>query len=372
MNATTIDEAMMHHALTLARRGLGRTWPNPSVGAVIWQMEGGQPIIIGRGLTQKGGRPHAETQALAMAGKAARGASMAVTLEPCAHHGQTPPCAEAVVQAGIARVVSAMQDPDPRVQGGGYRILREAGIEVVNGILADEALEVNLGFIRKIVDHRPMMTLKLAQTADGYAGVAGRQLVVSSVDSKQRVHLARASHDAIMVGVGTVLADNPDLTCRLPGMMQFSPVRIVIDTHLSTPMDSRLVETCHTVPTWILIGPNVSENSVEKMRDKGVIIERVALEETGHIKLREALTILAERGLTRILSEGGPMLAEALVEADLVDSVEIYTSPDRLGREGVLAVRNGLRERIDNPHLFHAAEPVAIGRDRLVHYTRIT
>ena len=371
MNAAAIDEWMMRHALTLARRGLGRTWPNPSVGAVIWRMDDGQPTIVGRGFTQSGGRPHAETMALSMAGEAARGASMAVTLEPCAHHGKTPPCAEAIVKAGIGRVVSAMTDPDPRVDGGGHAILRAAGIEVVAGLLADEARAVNLGFIHKIVDQRPLITLKLAQTADGYAGVTGRQLMVSSANSKQRVHLARANHDAIMVGVGTVLADNPDLTCRLPGMMQFSPVRIVIDTHLSTPIDSRLVETCGTVPTWIMIGPNVSEKSVENMRSKGVIIERVSLDPSGHLNLRDALRVLAEKGITRILSEGGPLLAEALAEADCVDTVEIFTSPDRLGREGVLAVRSGLRQRIENQQLFYADEPVTVGRDRLVHYTRI-
>jgi len=371
MNAAAIDHAMMRHALTLARRGLGRTWPNPSVGAVIWRMEGNQPIIVGRGFTQSGGRPHAETEAIAMAGEAARGASMAVTLEPCAHQGKTPPCAEAIIKAGIQRVISAMTDPDPRVDGGGHALLRAAGIDVGTGVLADEARAVNLGFIHKVIDQRPLITLKLAQTADGYAGVTGRQLMVSSASSKQRVHLARANHDAIMVGVGTVLADNPDLTCRLPGMMQFSPIRIVIDTHLSTPMNSRLVETCGTVPTWILIGPNVSEKSVEVMQEKGVIIERVSSNANGHLDMRDAMRVLANRGLTRILSEGGPMLAETLVEADLVDTVEIYTSPDRLGREGVLAVRPGLRVRIENKHLFEAAEPVAIGRDRLVHYTRI-
>ena len=371
MNAPAIDEWMMRHALMLARRGLGRTWPNPSVGAVIWRMEGDHPFIVGRGYTQPGGRPHAETEAIAMAGEAARGASMAVTLEPCAHHGKTPPCAEAIIRAGITRIVSAMNDPDPRVDGGGHAILLSAGIAVVTGVLAAEARGVNLGFIHKIVDHRPLITLKLAQTADGYAGVTGRQLMVSSVGSKQRVHLARANHDAIMVGIGTVLADNPDLTCRLPGMMQFSPVRIVIDTHLSTPMNSRLVETCATVPTWIIIGPNVSEKSVELMREKGVLIERVSLNKSGHIHLPDALRLLAEKGLTRILSEGGPLLAEALVEQDLVDSVEIYTSPDRLGREGVLAVRPHLREKIENQRHFSKAEPVAIGRDRLIHYTRI-
>ena len=371
MELAAIDEAMMRHALVLARRGLGRTAPNPSVGAVIWQMDGSYPVIVGRGFTQAGGRPHAETQAIAMAGEAARGACMAVTLEPCAHHGKTPPCADAIVKAGIQRVVSALEDPDPRVKGGGHAILRQAGIEVVTGVCEAEALAVTLGFIRKIVDHRPLVTLKLAQTADGYAGVAGSQLMVSSVASKQRVHLARAAHDAIMVGVGTVLADNPDLTCRLAGMMQFSPVRIVIDTHLDTPLDSRLVETCRSVPTWIVTGPEPSEEKAEAFRAQGVVIERVALGPHGRIDVMAALHLLAERGLTRILSEGGPMLAEALVVADAVDDISIYTSPKPLGREGIVAMRPGLKKALADKKRFMASKPITIGRDSLVHYTRV-
>ena len=371
MGIMTIDEAMMRHALVLARRGLGRTWPNPSVGAVIWRMEGGEPVILGRGFTQAGGRPHAETQALAMAGEAARGASMAVTLEPCAHHGQTPPCADAIVRAGIGRVVSALDDPDPRVNGGGYLILRQAGIEVVTDVCSQEARAVTLGFLRNMIDHRPMVTLKLAQTLDGYEGVEGSQLMVSSSTSKQRVHLARAAHDAIMVGVGTVVADNPDLTCRLPGMMPFSPVRIVIDTHLVTPMESRLVATCRAVPTWLITGPDTSEDKAERFRAEGVVVERSELGPDGRLKMASVLRLLAERGLTRILSEGGPMVAEALVAADLVDSVTIYTSPEPLGREGIVALRPQLKKALADRKRFFASQPSMSGRDTLVQYTRI-
>jgi diaminohydroxyphosphoribosylaminopyrimidine deaminase/5-amino-6-(5-phosphoribosylamino)uracil reductase len=370
MDAALIDRAMMRHALVLARRGLGRTWPNPTVGAVIWQMDGDQPIIVGRGFTQPGGRPHAETQAIAMAGESARGASMAVTLEPCAHHGKTPPCAEAIVAAGIVRVVSALEDPDPRVKGGGHAILRNAGLDVSIGVLAEEARAVNLGFLSKILDHRPMVTLKLAQTADGFAGVMGQQLMVSSSVSKQRVHLARAAHDAIMVGVGTVLADNPDLTCRLPGMMPFLPVRVVLDTHLATPLGCRLVETCDTVPTWIVTGPDTPNEKIEAFRKTGVIIERAALGKDGRIDIRDALKVLASRGLTRILSEGGPMLAEALARADVIDSVEIYTSPERLNREGIAALRPGLQAALGDASRFEVSHKVTSGRDTLVHYSR--
>jgi diaminohydroxyphosphoribosylaminopyrimidine deaminase/5-amino-6-(5-phosphoribosylamino)uracil reductase len=333
-------------------------------------MDGEQPIIVGRGFTQAGGRPHAETEALAMAGQAARGASMVVTLEPCAHHGQTPPCAEAIVAAGIIRVVSALEDPDPRVKGGGHAILRNAGLDVSVGVMAEEARAVNLGFLRKILDHRPMVTLKLAQTADGYAGVIGQQLMVSSNASKQRVYLARAVHDAIMVGVGTVLADNPDLTCRLPGMMPYSPVRVVLDTHLSTPLGCRLVETCRTVPTWIVTGPDTPHEKTEAFRNAGVMIERAALGQDGRIDVRDTLKVLANRGLTRILSEGGPMLAEALANADVIDSVEIYTSPERLNREGIAALRPGLQAALGDASRFEVSHIVTSGRDTLMHYTR--
>jgi len=371
MDAAAIDDAMMRHALVLARRGLGRTWPNPSVGAVIWRVENSEPVIVGRGFTQPGGRPHAETQALAMAGEAARGASMAVTLEPCAHHGQTPPCADAIVRAGIAWVVSALDDPDPRVNGGGYAILRQAGVEVATGVCTDEARAVTLGFLRKIVDRRPMVTLKLAQTSDGYAGVEGQQLMVSSSTSKHQVHLARAAHDAIMVGVGTVVADNPDLTCRLPGMMPFSPVRIVIDTHLVTPMESRLVATCRSVPTWIITGPDTPESKIAGFRAEGVVVEQSELGADGRLNMTAVLHLLAARGVTRILSEGGPMLAEALVKADVVDAVTVYTSPEPLGREGIVALRPGLKKALKDKKRFIASTPTMSGRDTLVQYTRI-
>ena len=221
----------MRHALSLARRGLGNTWPNPAVGAVIWHMTPDGPVIVGRGFTQPGGRPHAEPMALQMAGEAARGASMAVTLEPCSHHGKTPPCADAICDAGMARVVSAIEDPDPRVNGRGHIHLRAHGVEVVVGPLARDARLVNLGFIRRIVDGRPLVTVKLASTADGFAarlktGNSGvERLLITGADANARVHLMRAEHDAVVVGINTVLDDDPLLTCRLPGLEHRSPVR---------------------------------------------------------------------------------------------------------------------------------------------------
>lgn len=371
MNAKHIDEMMMRHALTLAYRGLGHTWPNPSVGAVIWQMHGDHPIIVGRGYTQKGGRPHAETEALRMAGDAARGASLAVTLEPCAHHGKTPPCAQALVNAGIARVVSALEDPDPRVRGEGYRILRDARIAVTTDILKEEAERVNQGFLLRVRENRPLITLKLAQTADGFAGADGKPLMISSAPSKHHVHLQRASHDAIMVGVGTVISDDPDLTCRLPGMMHLSPLRVIIDTHLDTPPTARVIETASKVPTLLVAADDASQERETALMKDGVRVIRVTKDRHSHVDVKAAMAALAEIGITRIFSEGGPTLAEALVINDLVDSIEIIKSPDALGRAGTIALRPGLKSALSDPKRFVALPLRELGRDHVHYFERV-
>ena len=245
------DRRFMDLALSLGRRGLGRTWPNPAVGAVIVK----DGVIVGRGWTQPGGRPHAEVEALRRAGEAARGATLYVTLEPCSHHGKTPPCADAVIAAGITRVVSALEDPNPEVAGEGHGRLRAAGIAVEVGVGAEEARRDHAGHIRRMRQGRPQVMLKLAISADGKAGVAGRKPVAITGESvRERVHLLRAHSDAIMVGIGTVLADDPMLTCRLPGMAEDSPVRIVADSMLRLPVNSRLVRSAYETPVWALTG----------------------------------------------------------------------------------------------------------------------
>ncbi|MFZ0115020.1 MAG: bifunctional diaminohydroxyphosphoribosylaminopyrimidine deaminase/5-amino-6-(5-phosphoribosylamino)uracil reductase RibD, partial [Xanthobacteraceae bacterium] len=244
---TDSDVRFMAQALALGRRGLGRTWPNPAVGAVIVRSDA--PIIVGRGNTEAGGRPHAETQALARAGAAAAGATLYVSLEPCSHHGKTPPCADAIVMAGIARVVSALEDPNPEVAGRGHARLRAAGIAVEVGVGAAEACRVHAGHIRRVHDHRPHVTLKLAVSADGKAGLSGRRpAVISGEAVRAQVHLMRAVNDAILVGIGTVIADDPLLTCRLPGMAGRSPVRVVLDRSLRLPSASRLARSARDVP----------------------------------------------------------------------------------------------------------------------------
>src|SRR5215218_7029847 len=243
----------MRAALALARRGVGSTWPNPSVGCVIVRDGPGGGQVVGRGWTQPGGRPHAEAEALARAGEAARGATAYVTLEPCSHWGRTPPCCDALIAAGVARVVVATGDPDPRVDGRGLRQLREAGIAVEQGLLETEARAVIAGFVRRITRGLPLVTLKLATSLDGRIATAtGESRWITGDAARRAAHGLRASHDAVLVGSGTVLADDPDLTCRNPGMARVPIARVVADTRLRTPLGSRLVRTAREAPTWII------------------------------------------------------------------------------------------------------------------------
>src|SRR6185503_11482203 len=243
------DARFMQLALALGRRGQGRTWPNPAVGAVIVK----DGIIVGRGWTQPGGRPHGEPEALGRAGEAARGATLYVTLEPCSHFGKSPPCANAVIAAGIKRVVAAIEDPNPEVAGRGHARLRAAGITVDVGLCAAEAAFDHAGHFRRIRDRRPHVILKLAVSADDKIGAAGHKPVaITGEAAKTRVHLLRAQCDAILVGIGTVLADDPVLTCRLPGMDVRSPVRVVVDRALRLPGTSRLVHSARQTPLWVM------------------------------------------------------------------------------------------------------------------------
>ena len=246
------DARFIALALTLGRRGLGNTWPNPAVGAVVVRA-GDEPVILGRGWTQPGGRPHAETEALRRAGAAARGGTLYVTLEPCSHFGRTPPCFDAIIAAGIARVVSAIEDPNPQVAGRGHDRLRAAGIAVDVGVGAEEAQRAHAGHIRRVRDRRPHVLLKLALSADDKVALAGRRPVaITGAAARDLVHRMRAQHDAILIGIGTAIADDPELTCRLPGMAFRSPVRVVLDTNLRLPPGSRLARTARETPVWVV------------------------------------------------------------------------------------------------------------------------
>jgi diaminohydroxyphosphoribosylaminopyrimidine deaminase / 5-amino-6-(5-phosphoribosylamino)uracil reductase len=331
------DERFIALAATLGRRGLGRTWPNPAVGAVVVRRDGADPIVVGRGWTQAGGRPHAETEALGRAGRAARGATLYVSLEPCSHHGKTPPCADAIIAAGVARVVSALEDPNPKVAGLGHARLRAAGIALAVGVGAAEARRVHAGHIRRMRDGRPHITLKLAVSADEKAGLAGRRpAAITGEAARDRVHLLRAENDAVLIGIGTALADDPLLTCRLPGMTARSPVRIVLDSRLRLPPEGRLARSAREIPVWVIAAAAAPVAAERRLADQGVKILR--MEGGAAVDLDAAVKLLAARGITRLLAEAGPILAAALVEADLVDEAVLFRSQAALGADGIDAL----------------------------------
>lgn len=365
------DEDLLRHALRLGARHLGATWPNPSVGALVVREDKAGPVILSRGITQPGGRPHAERQALDGAGISARGATLYVSLEPCSHHGRTPPCADAIVAAGISRVVSAMEDPDIRVRGQGHAALRAAGIDVVTPLLKAEARQVHLGHITRILSGRPAVTLKLARTSDGYAGRQDRgRLMITGAAANDRVHLMRAHADAIMIGAGTAVADDPHLTVRLPGLSSRSPVRVVIDSDLGlVPFASNLIESARDVPVWIVTCIDAPAAPEMTLREAGVEVLRVEPDMDGRVNLPSALQLLAQRGITRLLCEGGPVLADALARADLIDEAIIITGPDALGSLGEPAILPGLATR-----LVQSLKPVTTemaGSDLFEFHTRI-
>ncbi|TAK49299.1 MAG: bifunctional diaminohydroxyphosphoribosylaminopyrimidine deaminase/5-amino-6-(5-phosphoribosylamino)uracil reductase RibD [Xanthobacteraceae bacterium] len=328
------DRRFMDLALALGRRGLGRTWPNPAVGAVVVR----DGIIVGRGWTQAGGRPHAEVEALARAGEAARGATLYVTLEPCSHHGKSPPCADAVIAAGIARVVSAIEDPNPEVAGQGHARLRAAGLAVDVGPGADEAARDHAGHIRRVTQGRPHVILKLALSADGRIGGAGNaRVMITGEAARARVHLMRAQSDAILVGIGTALADDPLLTCRLPGMESRSPLRVVLDRELRLPPASRLVQGARTVPLWIFSSDAASAAKATALETLGARVIRVR-EMDGGLALPAVLAELSRRGITRLLVEGGARVAAAFIAAGLVDEAWLFRSAMTIGPGGVPAL----------------------------------
>jgi diaminohydroxyphosphoribosylaminopyrimidine deaminase/5-amino-6-(5-phosphoribosylamino)uracil reductase len=331
-----VDRRFMALALTLGRRGLGRTWPNPAVGAVIVK----DGFIIGRGWTQPGGRPHAEVEALQRAGEAARGATLYVTLEPCSHHGKSPPCADAVIAAGISRVVSAIEDPNPEVAGQGHARLRAAGITVDVGLLSQEAARDHAGHFRRIRDKRPHVFLKLAVSSDERIAAVGRRPVAITGDAaKARVHLLRAQCDAILVGIGTVLSDDPLLTCRLAGMESRSPVRVVLDRSLRIPGASRLVHSARKTPLWVVTSSTAEAAAATKLGAAGAKVIRVPATSTPPgLDLAAVLGALSEQGITRLLVEGGARTASAFIAADLVDEVWLLRGPGAIGANGVAAL----------------------------------
>ncbi|MDV4143689.1 MULTISPECIES: bifunctional diaminohydroxyphosphoribosylaminopyrimidine deaminase/5-amino-6-(5-phosphoribosylamino)uracil reductase RibD [Shimia] len=320
-------------ALELGRRGQGRTWPNPAVGCVLVK----EGRIVGRGWTQPGGRPHAEPVALAQAGAAAKGATAYVTLEPCAHHGKTPPCAEALIAAGVARVVVALEDRDDRVSGKGFEMLRAAGIVVETGVCAEEAARDLKGFFLRVDEGRPFLTLKLAASLDGRIATAtGESQWITGPEARRMVHAMRARHDGVMVGAGTARADDPSLTVRDLGVSH-QPVRIVVSRRLDVPLMSNLAKTAKDVPVWIVHGEDADPTLLRTWEDLGAEL-LVCEREAGHLAPAGVLRALGEKGLTRVFCEGGGALAASLLGAGVVDELVTFNAGMALGAEGYPAI----------------------------------
>ncbi|MEM9048288.1 MAG: bifunctional diaminohydroxyphosphoribosylaminopyrimidine deaminase/5-amino-6-(5-phosphoribosylamino)uracil reductase RibD [Pseudomonadota bacterium] len=323
-------------ALALGRRGLGRVWPNPAVGCVIVQTGLSQDRIVGRGWTQPGGRPHAEAMALAQAGDRARGATAYVSLEPCAHHGRTPPCADALAKAGIARLVSTIVDPDPRVAGRGFQRLAEAGVPVQIGQRVVEAEALNAGFLNRLRGGRPFVTLKLATTVDGRIATSqGESRWISGSPARRFAHLLRVRHDAVLVGAGTARADDPMLDVRDLGLAAASPVRVLADGGLRTPVSARLVRSAARQPLWILHRDDAPPERAAMLAEAGATLIRCAADAEGRLDLADAMSAAAERGITRLLCEGGGRMAAALLKAHMVDRLVTVTAGRVIGADGI-------------------------------------
>jgi len=362
------DQRFMALALALGRRGQGRTWPNPAVGAVIVK----DGVIVGRGWTQPGGRPHAEVEALQRAGEAARGATLYVTLEPCSHHGKSPPCADAVISAGIARVVSAIEDPNPEVAGQGHTKLRAAGIVVDVGLGATEAAHDHAGHFRRIRDKRPHVILKLAvSTDDKIAAASHKPVAITGETARTRVHLLRAQCDAILVGIGTVRADDPLLNCRLPGMEARSPVRVVLDRALRIPGTSKLVHSARQTPLWVMTSDLAEAPAAAKLGAAGAqVIHVAATANPPGLDLAAVLHTLSDKGISRLMVEGGARVASSFVAADLVDEIWLLRGREAIGADGIPALDALPLSAITGSPAFKTRASETLDGDSLIVYER--
>ncbi|MBX5223341.1 bifunctional diaminohydroxyphosphoribosylaminopyrimidine deaminase/5-amino-6-(5-phosphoribosylamino)uracil reductase RibD [Rhizobium sp. NLR8a] len=374
MRVSAEDEGFMAAAIRLSRRHLGRTATNPSVGCLIVR----DGVVVGSAVTALGGRPHAEPQALAEAGELARGATAYVTLEPCSHHGKTPPCAEALIAYGIARVVVSVTDPDPRVSGRGIAMLRNAGIEVTPGVLETEGRRSLAGYLTRQTKNRPYVTLKLAVSADGMIGREGKgQVAITGPEARAEVQTLRAETDAILVGIGTAIADDPLLTVRTPGLEAQSPIRIVLDPALALPLTSKLVQTARDVPVIVVareeVSPLGADAGAPTTDPADMDSRRTALEAAGveivycnpyHPEV--LLPALATRGISSLLVEGGAKTARLFLEAGLVDHIQLYQAPVALGEGGI----ESPLQATDIPSGFMHMSTRIFGDDRLDEYER--
>jgi diaminohydroxyphosphoribosylaminopyrimidine deaminase/5-amino-6-(5-phosphoribosylamino)uracil reductase len=359
------DARHMRHAIALGARGEGRTGRVPSVGCVLVAPDG---HIVGRGRTDGSGRPHAEAMALAQAGAAARGATAYVTLEPCAHQGsQGGPCADALIAAGVARVVVACGDPDPRVNGQGIARLKAAGIAVVTDVLEKEAAPSLEGFLKRVAANRPLVTLKIAQSLDGKtATVSGDSKWITGEAARRFGHLMRAQNDAILVGVNTALADDPELTCRIRGLEEYSPLRVVLDTRLRLGEWSKLAATARETPTLVF----TAVDGGAKLTTAGVEVIKVARDARGRPDLAAMLTELSKRNVTRLLVEGGATVHAAFLDRGLADRLEIFTAPMTLGAAGHSAIDALAALTLDEAPKFTRTSLRKFGPDLLESFVR--
>ncbi len=360
----------MAAAERLARRGLGRVWPNPAVAALIVRDEKDGPVLVGRGVTSRPGMAHAEVNALRHAGDKARGATCYVTLEPCSHYGRTPPCSLALIEAGVKRVVIGMLDPNPRVAGRGVEMLRDGGVEVTVGVREETVEPIYHGFALRQRKQRPHVFLKLAVSKDGYIGRAGEgQVKISGPLAMRKVHGFRAEHDAILVGSGTALADDPMLTCRLPGLAERSPVRVVVDRCARLPLDSKLVRTCVDVPVWLICGNDADPDKIDVLAAAGVNVIRVPAGDR-FIEPSVILSALATRGITRVMVEGGARMAESFLKADLVDDLCVVTGDIEIGDDGIPALHDLALEEVFSDPKFERIDAGKFGCDSYIYLRR--
>ena len=358
----------MAAALALGRRALGSAWPNPAVGCVVVGADG---RVLGRGWTQPGGRPHAETEALARVGEAARGGTAYVSLEPCAHHGRTPPCVDALIAHGLARVVAAFEDPDPRVAGRGIAALKAAGVATEVGLMAEEAREINAGFVARITTGRPLVTLKCATTLDGrIATHRGESRWITGEVARAWSHMLRAEHDAVMVGIGTAMADDPELTCRLPGLGARSPVRIVVDGRLRLPLTSKLVATARQVPTWLATREGGDARRMDAYREAGVDVIALPGDTAEQPPVPALLDALGARGVTRVLVEGGSHLTAAILANRAADRLAWFRAAQVIGGDGVPVAQPMGVDALADAGRFERIEVRQAGADLLETYRR--
>ena len=367
---SNLDERLMAAAERLAVRGQGRVWPNPAVAALIVREEESGPVLVGRGVTSRPGMAHAEVNALRQAGDKAKGSTCYVTLEPCSHYGRTPPCALALTEAGVRRVVVGMLDPNPRVAGRGVQMLRDGGVEVVVGVREKQMQALYHGFMLRQLRNRPHVFLKLAVSQDGFIGRSGEgQVKISGPLSMRKVHGFRAEHDAILVGTGTALTDDPQLTCRLPGLAERSPVRVIIDRCARLPLESKLVRTCVDVPVWLICGNDADQDKLDLLAAAGVNVIRVPADECS-IKPSVVLSALATRGVTRVMVEGGARMASSFLAADLVDDLCVVTGDLVIGGDGIPALHDlDLADVLEDPK-FERIDAGKFGVDSFIYLRR--